>query len=308
MKHFHLLPVFALLCVFIRGSNAILPAELYWESMLPNTPLPNALQELLEPAEAAGNRSSFSESELQIGNIGGIRATYGVGYWSESKNFKKNETFNTTTIYFLNKDLVAGKRMNIVFTKSTNGSNFLPHEIAKIIPFSSKRLLEILKHFSIKPMSKEAEIMKQTIKECEAPGITGEDKYCAISLESLVDYVIAKFGKNIEVFTNEAKEENVKQEYTILKGIRMMGEKQIVCHKERYAYAVFYCHRIMNTNVYMIPLVGADGSKAKALVVCHLDTSAWNPKHFAFHVLHVKPGGPPVCHFLNSDTIVWVPN
>ncbi|KDP46069.1 hypothetical protein JCGZ_06580 [Jatropha curcas] len=36
--------------VFIRGSNAILPAELYWESMLPNTPLPNALQELLEPA------------------------------------------------------------------------------------------------------------------------------------------------------------------------------------------------------------------------------------------------------------------
>ncbi|KDP46067.1 hypothetical protein JCGZ_06578 [Jatropha curcas] len=144
MKHFHLLSVFALLCVFIRGSNAILPAELYWESMLPNTPLPNALQELLEPAEAAGNRSSFSESELQAGTQSGQKATYGVG--------------------------------------------------------------------------------------------------------------------------------------------------------------------IMNTNVYMIPLVGADGSKAKALIVCHLDTSAWNPKHFAFQVLNVKPGGPPVCHFLNSDTIVWVPN
>ncbi|EEF39407.1 hypothetical protein RCOM_0586060 [Ricinus communis] len=53
--------------------------------------------------------------------------------------------------------------------------------------------------------------------------------------------------------------------------------------------------------------MGIDGSKATAAVVCHLDTSAWNPKQFAFQVLKVKPGGPPICHFLNIDTIVWVP-
>ncbi|KAF2285797.1 hypothetical protein GH714_007828 [Hevea brasiliensis] len=52
--------------------------------------------------------------------------------------------------------------------------------------------------------------------------------------------------------------------------------------------------------VMKVPMVGDDGSKAKAIVVCHTDTSAWSPKHYAFQVLEVKPGGPPICHFLNS--------
>nr|GLL16852.1 BURP domain protein RD22-like [Ipomoea trifida] len=55
-------------------------------------------------------------------------------------------------------------------------------------------------------------------------------------------------------------------------------------------------------------LVGANGAKVKAAVVCHKDTSAWNPKHLAFQVLKIKPGTVPVCHFLPEDHIVWVAN
>ncbi|KAJ9182695.1 hypothetical protein P3X46_006660 [Hevea brasiliensis] len=166
-------------------------------------------------------------------------------------------------------------------------------------------LPQILKYFSIEPSSKEAQTAKRTIEDCEAPNIRGENKYCATSLESLVDFVITKFGKKVQALANEAEKKNKEQEYTMLKGIKMIGDNQIVCHN---AYAVFYCHTINAMKAYTIPLEGVDGSKAKAIAVCHADTSAWNPKHIAFQILKVKPGGPPICHFVNSDTIVWVPN
>ena len=34
--------------------------------------------------------------------------------------------------------------------------------------------------------------------------------------------------------------------------------------------------------------------------------SAWSPEHMAFEVLKIKPG-PAVCHFLATDTLIWVP-
>ncbi|KAJ9182685.1 hypothetical protein P3X46_006650 [Hevea brasiliensis] len=302
---FHLLLIFALFIIVLKGNDASLPAEVYWQSMLPNTPFPKALQDFLHPADI-GKEITFSLSEDYMPQ-NCARATYGVGYWPDNRKFVKNSISNaTTTVYFLYDDLLPDKKMRIIFTKSTNGSNFLPRKIAESIPFSSNKFPEILNYFSINSTSKEAEIMKQTIEECEAPGIRGEDKHCATSLESLVDIVVAKFGKNVQAFSNEAEKENKKQEYTILKGIKMMGENHMVCHKERYAYAVFYCHRIKTTKVYKVPLMGFDGSKAEAAVVCHMDTSAWNPYHYAFQILNVKPGGPSICHFLNSDAVVWI--
>ena len=71
---------------------------------------------------------------------------------------------------------------------------------------------------------------------------------------------------------------------------------------------MFLCHSLDKTAVYKVPLVGKDGTKAKALAVCHKDTSAWNPKHMAFRGLKVKPGAVPICHFLMRENLVWVPN
>ncbi|XP_015577127.3 BURP domain protein RD22 [Ricinus communis] len=303
---FPLLPIFLLFCFLLKGSDTSqLPAEMYWQSMLPNTPIPKALYNLIQPR----TQSNFSEVEIDVGRLGQVprRADYGVGYVNNDAHQKSNVE-NSTTVYFLYNDLFPGKKMMLVFTKSTNGSNFLPRKIAETIPFSSNKFSEILNYFSIEPASKQSQIVKQTIEECEAPGVKREEKYCATSLESLVDFVVAKFGKEVQALSNEAEQEDKEQKYTILKEIKMMGDDQIVCHKKRYTYAVFYCHIIMATKAYLIPLVGDNGSKAKAVVVCHTNTSSWNPGHFAFQVLKVKPGGPPICHFLNTDTIVWVPN
>lgn len=209
-------------------------------------------------------------------------------------------------LFFLEEDMRPNMKMNLHFVKSSNAATFLPRQVAKSIPFSSNKLPEILNQFSVEPGSSEAEIMKETIKECEEPSTKGEEKYCATSLESMIDFSTSKLGKDVQAFSTEVDKETPRQKYTIAPGVKKMeGDKSVVCHKQNYAYAVFYCHTTQSTETYMVPLEGADGTKAKAVAVCHKDTSTWNPKHVAFQVLNVKPGTVPVCHFLPEDHIVW---
>ncbi|KAM5555384.1 hypothetical protein ABKV19_023344 [Rosa sericea] len=248
----------------------------YWNSALPRSSLPSkAVQQVLNPAE--------------------INMEPGL------------------TTYFQGKDLQhLGKTVTLRFLKPTsNKATLLPRQVAKSIPFSSSKLPEILTYFGVKPKSAVAEVMKRTIKQCEAPAIKGEDKFCATSLESLIDFTVSKLGKYVQVYSTEGENEN-KQQYSIeITGVQSIGDKSIVCHKEKYVYGVFYCHKFYGTTTraYMVPLVGADGvTKAKAVAVCHIDTTAWNPKHLAFQVLKIKPGNTiPVCHFLHTTSLLWAP-
>ncbi|KAE8682665.1 BURP domain-containing protein 5 [Hibiscus syriacus] len=145
-------------------------------------------------------------------------------------------------------------------------------------------------------------------KTCTPPSIQGEEKYCATSLKSMIDFSTSKLGKIDQAVSTEVEKQTPKQKYTIAAGVqRIAGGKAVVCHKQNYAYAVFYCHKSETTRAYTVPLEGADGTKAKAVAVCHTDTSAWNAKHLAFQILKVEPGTIPICHFLPQDHIVWVP-
>lgn len=217
----------------------------------------------------------------------------------------------TRALFFLEKDMRPGQSMNLHFTRSTNAATFLPREEAKSLPFSSNKMPEILQEFSVLPNSDEAKVIEKTIKGCEEEGILGEQKYCATSMESLVDYAKNTLGKNVKAMSTEAKIINDKvQKYIVTTVKKVAGDynEAAVCHKQKYPYAVFYCHKTKDTFAYVVSLMGADGSKAKAMAVCHRDTSAWNPKHLAFQVLKMKPGSAPICHFLPEDHIVWVPN
>lgn len=217
----------------------------------------------------------------------------------------------TVALFFLEKDLHQGTKLNLQFTKtnSNDDAKFLPKEVANSIPFSSSKVENILNLFSIKEGTEEYEIVKNTISECEENGIKGEEKLCVTSLESMVDFTTSKLGNNVEAVSTEVKKESSDlQEYVMAKGVKKLGEKNkaVVCHKESYPYAVFYCHKTDSTKVYSVPLEGVDGSRVKAVAVCHTDTSQWNPKHLAFQVLNVQPGTVPVCHFLPQDHVVWV--
>ncbi|XP_026431764.1 BURP domain protein RD22-like isoform X2 [Papaver somniferum] len=220
------------------------------------------------------------------------------------------------SLFFLEKDLHPGAKMNLQFVVSTaSGTTFLPQKLAKVTPLSSDKLQEILNQFAINSKSKEAELIDETITNCEAPAMENEEKFCATSLESLVEYGTSKFGKNVNVLTTEIysdkgqRTQMRKQQYVVSSGVRqIVSDNLVVCHSLPYLYAVFYCHATSahTSQAYVVLLVGADGIKIKATVVCHKDTSKWDPDHVAFQVLKVKPGTVPICHFLTEDTIVWV--
>lgn len=338
--------IFTLLSVAVLASHAALPSVVYWNSMLPQTPMPKAVKDLLhnewtnekrtrlavgndgvnvnteEGKPATGVNNEKSATNVGVGK-GGVVVTTGpkkkpvyVGvkpgpspfnyFYAATEDQLQHDPH--VALFFLEKDLHAGSNMKLHFFKSTTPATLLPRRVSESIPFSSKNIPDIYEKFSVKPNSMESEIIKKTIKECEEPGIKGEEKYCATSLESMIDFSISKLGKNVHAISTETEKETQLQKYTISGVKKVTDDKAVVCHKLNYVYAVFYCHKAQTTEAFDVSLVGADGTKAKAVAICHKDTSEWNPKHLAFQVLKVKPGTVPVCHFLPEDHIVWVSN
>ncbi|KAB5513985.1 hypothetical protein DKX38_027891 [Salix brachista] len=47
--------------------------------------------------------------------------------------------------------------------------------------------------------------MEETIRECENPGVEGEEKDCATSLESMIDFSTSKLGKNVQAISTEVE-------------------------------------------------------------------------------------------------------
>ncbi|KAG8375551.1 hypothetical protein BUALT_Bualt10G0111800 [Buddleja alternifolia] len=358
-KFHHILAFLSL--AIVATSHAASPPEDYWKSVLPNSPMPKSVKDLLHSSQewledkstAVGvgkggvnvntgpGKPGGTAVNVGHGNVGvntgkpghrtnvGVRKG-GVTVGTRTKNGRPvyvgvhpgpnpfNYLYAATetqlhenpnvALFFLEKDLHAGKKMNLHFSKTTDDqATLFPRQIADSIPFSSNKFPEILNKFSVNPNSDEAEVMKKTIKECEEKGVKGEEKFCATSLESMIDFTTSKIGKNVEAFSTNAENAELK-EYDILGVKKMPSEKAaVVCHRQEYAYAVFYCHKTENTAAYEVAMVAGDGSKAEGVAVCHRDTAEWNPKHLAFQVLKVKPGSVPVCHFLPQDHIVWVP-
>ncbi|BFG18832.1 hypothetical protein CerSpe_051060 [Prunus speciosa] len=323
---FHLPLIFALLSLaaVALAKHAAQPApQLYWNSVLPNTQMPRAISELLHPDPT--NEAKSTNVMNAVGNgkpidhkgkpentvLPELRVPFFYRVYDHPTDNQLH--YKNVAIFFLEKDMRSGTTMNFQFPRNSNTATFLPRESAQSIPFSSNKLPEIFNHFSVKPTSVEAKTIKKTIEECEAPGIKGEEIYCATSLESMVDFSTSKLRtRNVQAISTEVLEKGATMsihKYTTMPGLKKLaGGKVVVCHKQNYPYAVFYCHAIKPTAAYVLSLKGDDGVKVKAVAICHLDTSEWNPKHLAFQILKVKPGTIPICHFLPTDHIVWVPN
>ncbi|CAL5347992.1 unnamed protein product [Camellia sinensis] len=179
------------------------------------------------------------------------------------------------------------------------------------MPFSSNEFPKILNRFSVKPNSAEAKIMKKTIEVCTGmPAFKGELKYCATSLESMIDFCTFMLGKRVKALSTELEKETQLRKYSVVGFKKIGGGEVAVCHMLKYPYAVFSCHNVNSTKVYMVSLEDAEegGTKATGVAVCHTDTAGWSPNFEAFQMLKVKPGTVPICHILPEDNIVWFPN
>ncbi|XP_050159447.1 BURP domain protein RD22-like [Malus sylvestris] len=271
-----------------------LPQLSYWNSVLPNTPMPKAFSELVHPGDLVSKnflRPAGAENQLD-------KATDALG--------------PCAGLVLMEKDLHPGKTVKYGFPRDTTSksSRFVSRPTAESIPFSSNKMEEILKRFSLRPESAEANTIKETIDYCEMPAMKGEERYCATSLESLVDFATSELGSNIRTMSTEVERganNDVEQTYTITDGVKVLAEDKVVtCHKMSYPFAVFLCHAIEKTRAYMVPMEGADGTKANAVIICHRDTSKFAPNNWGLSQLHLKPGEGPLCHLLSDGHLTWL--
>ncbi|RHN40496.1 putative BURP domain-containing protein [Medicago truncatula] len=145
---------------------------------------------------------------------------------------------------------------------------------------------------------------KSYVDYCGHPSAIGEDKYCALSLKSMMNFAISKLGTNIKVITSSFAQN---QDQYRVDEVKKIGDNAVLCHRMNFKNIIFSCHQVNATTVYMVPLVASDGTKAKAVTICHHDTRGMNPDHL-YKVLKVKPGTVPICHFIGNKAIAWVPN
>lgn len=219
-------------------------------------------------------------------------------------------------VFFTINDLKQGQKLPIYFPKRDPSKSppFLPKEKADPIPFSLKKLPQILTFFSFPLNSPQSQAVKETLQQCELKPIKGETKFCATSMESMVDFVGTALGTKPSSFqlltTSHLTKSLVHfQNYTISRAPEVIAAPRLVaCHAMPYPYAVYYCHYQEGDNsVLKIPLEGDNSDRVQAMAVCHMDTSQWSPSHPAFRVLKTKPGANPVCHFFPADDFVWIP-
>ncbi|CAL5429156.1 unnamed protein product [Camellia sinensis] len=207
---FHLLPILAFLSLTLVASHATLSPEAYWNSILPNSPMPKAIKDLLHPEWMEDKSTSVGVGK---GGVSVDAAKGGVAVIIGNKNYNLAAIADqlhdnpNIALFFLENDLKKYTKMTLHFTKTTTSTTFLPCQVAEKIPFSSKKMPQILDYFSVKPNSMEAKTIKQTIKECEEPGIKGEEKYCATSLKSMINFCRYRLGKSIQAISTKVKKE-----------------------------------------------------------------------------------------------------
>ncbi|XVF45764.1 hypothetical protein PTKIN_Ptkin02bG0232400 [Pterospermum kingtungense] len=217
-------------------------------------------------------------------------------------------------IFFKIDDLKVGKTMPIYFSnKDLSASpHLLSREEAISIPFSSKQLPQLIEFFSLSKDSSQAKAMEYTLRECELEPPNGEVRFCATSLESMLDFAGSVLGLDtqLRVLTTYFLKKPVVslQNYTILGMPKQITTSRVIaCHPLPYPYAVFYCHsQKSETRLFQVPLGAENGDKVQAPATCHMDTSQWDPDHVSFRLLKIKPRSSPVCHFFPPDNLVWV--
>jgi hypothetical protein len=218
-------------------------------------------------------------------------------------------------VFFMMEDLKQGMRAPVYFPKRDPSASPkpLPKQVADKIPFALNQLQNLLEQFSFSRSSPQAQAMEDTLRECEVRAIKGETKFCATSVESMLDFTRGILGLDAQVkvlATKHLTESTTHfQNYTVLgEPVQIPAPKMVACHTMPYPYQVLYCHSQNTDNrVFRVLLKGDNGDMVEAISVCHLDTSEWSKDHMAFRVLGIDPGTSSVCHFFPADNFVCVP-
>ncbi|KAL5231631.1 hypothetical protein ABZP36_030407 [Zizania latifolia] len=217
----------------------------------------------------------------------------------------------TTTVFFHEEAVRVGERLPFYFPAASKSAlGFLPRRVADSIPFTTPALPGILALLGVASDSAEAASMRETLRTCEWPTLAGEAKFCATSLEAMVEGAMAALGTlDVRAVTSTLPRAGAPmQQYTIRAVLPIEGSSFVACHDQAYPYTVYRCHTTGPVRAYMVEMEGAAAGAVTVATVCHTDTSRWNPEHVSFKLLGTKPGGVPVCHLMPYGHIIWAKN
>nr|CAB3466424.1 unnamed protein product [Digitaria exilis] len=288
------------------------PAAQFWEEALPGTPMPEALAELVQKGiDHSPLEENFTGPYLSIGMC---RGHVYVSVCSVERVKKAG-----TGLFFHEQHIRVGHTMTVSFSPAAVPA-ILPHAVVTaagkvIVPFGNNLTADdVIARFHIAPGSKMAAQVGDTLRTCQSP-VAGERwAHCATSLEGMVRAAMRMLGGGggrggVWVAASAVPRGGLPlQPYAVEAAVPLDGDRHVACHDEPYPYAVFRCHRIglSTTKAYAVALRGLRGGPAVTMaVICHLDTSDWNPAYPAFETMHTKPGDGSVCHFMPYANVLF---
>ncbi|CAL5377206.1 unnamed protein product [Camellia sinensis] len=114
----------------------------------------------------------------------------------EASDLQQTAIDDDLQIFFTVDNLKVGKTISIYFLikDPSTTPHILTREEANSIPSSSSKLPQILDFFSFSKHSPQAKAMQYTPSQCELEPLKGETKFCATSLEFMLDSARGVFG------------------------------------------------------------------------------------------------------------------
>ncbi|KAM3209496.1 hypothetical protein ACQJBY_063899 [Aegilops geniculata] len=270
----------------------------------------------VDPNKATMSYRSEHENDLKTVSTGHMAHIEGKESHHVHSHSHRNK--RQADVFFFHDMLRPGSMITPTIPPTNSLPTLLPRHVADSLPFSTKRLSDIVAMFAPTSLGMIRDI-RWTLDTCEHPRtLPGEKAGCATSLESLGELTTSLLGtSNVRAFSaaNLPVEAPgtlaLRGRYNVTAARRLSKSSEIVtCHDLKYPYAVYYCHTSNPTAAYAVTLEsverGAAPATMEALAVCHLDTSQWSLKHPFFALHNVKPGDVAVCHFLTKLSVVWV--
>ncbi|KAH7427763.1 hypothetical protein KP509_10G058900 [Ceratopteris richardii] len=204
--------------------------------------------------------------------------------------------------------------------------SFLPAELAQTLPFSSDSAVKV---FQLDPSSILAQESAKTFQICQegihkdgTTELNGEAAACATSLEALQSLVRSPMllgphdAANVKALSTDERlhsGSSFRGKVVEVSLEASVEQRHAVCHNLMYPSAVYFCHYLPRTRVYSVMLQPLDAAGAqqrhlvRAIAMCHMDTTGWNPRHLAFQNLLTLPGHGEACHWVLQGSMTFVP-
>ncbi|TVU40157.1 hypothetical protein EJB05_13607, partial [Eragrostis curvula] len=286
-------------------SAAGTPAARFWDEALPGTPMPEVIADLVQK----GIDHSPLIEHYPINWTNTEKVPWSLVYNEKSGGFPGKPKV-LPGLFFNKAQVRVGGSMNVSFPPELV-QGILPRDVAGKVPFS--KLTDVLSVFNIAPNSTAAALVNDTLSRCQAPVPASEQKTCTTSLEATVQSAVRMLGtghNSVWAVTSKIPAgSGLPLQPYVIEAVRPLdGDHYVGCHIVPFPYAVYQCHSTgQPSTAYILSLRGLreHGPWIAMAAICHLNTSGWNPAYPAFEILHTKPGGAPVCHFMRYANLLF---